>query len=67
MKLHDLIYHTSVADTVDAARNGIKTGGSQHVGTAIPTDVLDRVEFVGDAWNGRCNNSSILLACKLDM
>lgn len=44
---------------MDAARNGIKTGGSQHVDIIIPTDVLERVEFVGDAWNGRCNNISI--------
>ena len=52
---------------IDTASNGIETGGSQHVGAAIPTDVLDRVEFVGDARNSCRNDGSILGACKLKM
>ena len=49
---------------VDAAGNGVKTGSSQHVGTTIPANIIDGIELVGDFWNGRRNNGSILLRRK---
>ena len=34
---------------------GPKSGGNEHIDTAISTRFLDRPESVGDVWSGCCN------------
>ena len=48
-------------ELVDAAKKRTEYGGSQHVGAAIPADILDRVKVVGNAGDGGSYDHSILL------
>lgn len=48
-------------ELVDATKKRIENGSSQHVGAAIPADILDRVELVGDAGDGGSDDHPILL------
>lgn len=44
---------------IDTAEGGLEGGSSQHICTSIPANVLDGVEFVGNAWNGGSNDHAI--------